>query len=219
MPVASKACRCWISEAAVASSPVNNSMNARALRATGSSLSAPTLRASSTCRSESTCQLWSSHRCRATMPATECKGSASSTDMSVPKVWSALRSIGNPAAYPLIFCATRPSSRRSRVCAGCAGGGRAPDLQQTLTEGKSTGKVARRQGLQVGPTRKLWVDRLEPAGGLQQHERGLTVPIREERELSPNQLDAGLLKVAQRPSPGDSQQVPRLAECARPDFG
>ena len=143
--------------------------------------------------------------------------------MPVPKVCSALRSIGNPAAYPLMCCATRPSRRRSGAREGCEGRGafrgRTRHLQHTPTEGEATGKVARRQGLQVGRARQLWVDRLEPAGGLQQHGRGLTAPIREERELSPHQLDASLLKVAQRPSLSDREQVPRRVERAGLDFG
>src|SRR5580693_6910669 len=78
-------------------------------------------------------------------------------------------------------CAQRLWGRRG-------GRRRTPHLQPTPAEGEATGKVARRQGLQVGPARQLWVDRLEPAGGLQQYGRGLTAVIGEERELSPHEL-------------------------------
>ena len=157
------------------------------------------------------------------MPATQWQRSASSTDMPVPKACSALRSVGNPASYPLVKCADQAIQKKI----GCAwrvrrrrcGRGGARHLQHAPAEGEAAGIVSRRQCLQVGRPGKLCVDRLEPAGGLQQQGRGLAAPIREERELSPNQIDTGLLKVAQRPSLRDREQVPSRVERAGPDFG
>src|ERR1700684_535150 len=91
-------------------------------------------------------------------------------------------------------------------------------LHRTTAAGEATGKVARRQGLQVGPTRQLWVDRLESARGLQQYGRGRTAVIAEERELSPHELDACSLKVARRTSLGDGEKVPRRGEGAGLDL-
>jgi DNA-binding CsgD family transcriptional regulator len=67
--------------------------------------------------------------------------------------------------------------------------------------------------------RQLYVNWLEPARGLQQQGRSITAPIRQQRELGPNQIETGLLKVGQRPGVRDKEQVPGRVERAGPDFG
>ena len=160
-------------------------------------------RANCTCRSQSTCQLSSSHTWRATMPATQCQRNSSSTGMPVPNAWSPFRSMGRPASYPELWCATSPSNRRSesprsmrRWGCGCRG---ARHFHHTPTRCEAAGEVARREGLEVGRTGQICVDRLEPPGGLQQKRRRIAAPACEEREFCLHQVDPGLLKVVRRP--------------------
>jgi len=70
-------------------------------------------------------------------------------------------------------------------------------LPRLATDGKGVCEVTGGKGLQIRRAGQLRVDRLQPSCGLQQQRRSLAAPVREERELSLHEFDAGLLKVVE----------------------
>ena len=84
--------------------------------------------------------------------------------------------------------------------------------------GQAAGESGGGQRVEVGRPGETGVDRLEAPGRLHQQGRGVAAPVRGERELCPQQVDAGLLELAERSGLGHGEQVLRRAERARLKF-
>ena len=100
------------SDAASAKSPAKSLATASESRATGSSVSAPAWRASSTRRTENTCQVSSSQSSNAVWQASQSQRISSSFVMDPPRsALSARFNIGVAAGKPSVIASTQPSRR------------------------------------------------------------------------------------------------------------
>jgi hypothetical protein len=75
------------------------------------------------------------------------------------------------------------------------------------------------QRVQVGLAGQVDIDGLEPAGGFQQQWGGIAAPVRRERELGSQEINAGTLEFVQRCGLGHAEQLDRGIERARLDLG